>query len=55
MAALGDGQARRIWDAAEAWVRHHPRHQGRTWGFDVVVVVPGRLPRHLPNALQPLY
>ena len=55
MASLGDTQARRIWDAAEQWVGKHPRYRDRERGFDVVVVVPGRLPRHLPNALQPLY
>lgn len=55
MAALGETQTRRIWAAAEHWVARHPRHQGCEMGFDAVLVIGGRMPRHLPNALQPLY
>ena len=55
MAALGETQTRRIWAAAEHWVGRHPRHLGCEMGFDAVLVIGGRVPRHLPNALQPLY
>lgn len=53
-AALGELQARRIYDAAESWLARRPRQHGCDICFDAVLVVAGRLPRHLPNALQPL-
>lgn len=53
--SLGDAQTRRIWDAAEHWVGRRPHLKTCELGFDAVFVIPRRLPRHLPNALQPLY
>jgi putative endonuclease len=50
-AALTDGQARRIADAAEFWLARHPRYQDCDIGLDAILVMPRMLPRHLPNAL----
>lgn len=50
--SVGDGQCRRIGDAAEGWVWRHPRYRGHEIGLDAVFLAPGRLPRHLPDALQ---
>ena len=52
-ASISDCQQRRIIDAAEHWVWSHPRYHHSEIGFDAVLVAPGRLPRHAPNALQP--
>jgi putative endonuclease len=52
-AAIGSRQAGRIARAAAFWVARHPRFAERNQGFDVVLVMPGRLPVHLPDVLQP--
>lgn len=46
-------QARRMARAASQWVWKHPAFHGHEIGLDAVLLVPGRLPRHQPNALQP--
>ena len=46
-------QARRMARAASQWVWKHPAFRGHEIGLDAVLLVPGRLPRHQPNALQP--
>jgi len=51
-AALTHYQARRIVRAAEYWVRRHPRYRDHDRGLDAVLVIPRRLPAHLPDALQ---
>ena len=48
--AVQPHQRRRIARAAEAFLCAHPELQGLDWRFDLVVVVPWRLPRHLPDA-----
>jgi len=50
--AVTDRQARRVALAAERWVWRHPRYRDYEIGLDAVLVVPGRLPRHTPHALQ---
>lgn len=50
-AAVRDLQAARIARAAEHWMARHPRYQQCEMGLDAILVVPGRLPQHLPNAL----
>ena len=47
--------AHRLWDAAEAWLVTRPRYRTLERGFDAIIVIPWHWPRHLPNALQPLY
>jgi putative endonuclease len=42
--AVGSTSRRRIARAAELWLAAHPGAAG----FDLVVVVPGRVPRHIP-------
>lgn len=41
----------RIRRAASLWLQRNPRYQEHTQGYDVVFVVPWRLPRHIPNGL----
>lgn len=53
-AALGDAQARRIADAAEYWMARHPSYREREMGLDAILIVRGRWPEHLPNALSPI-
>lgn len=50
--SLTDGQAARIADAAEQWVWRHPAYRAHEIGLDAVLIMPWRLPRHAPNALQ---
>ncbi|MFM9942093.1 MAG: YraN family protein [Hyphomicrobiaceae bacterium] len=51
-AGLTPHQARRIADAADYWLARSPRYQDREVGLDAILVVPWRLPRHIPNALD---
>jgi putative endonuclease len=51
-AALTDQQAHRIVNAAECWIARLPRYRDHDRGLDAVLVVPWRLPAHLPDALQ---
>jgi len=50
--AVTPRQRRRIIAAAEAWLAAHPRDATCDIRFDVVLVAPGRLPRHLPAAFD---
>jgi putative endonuclease len=42
----------RIVSAAELWLAHHPRDAQRAIRFDVILMVPGKLPRHIINAFD---
>jgi putative endonuclease len=50
--AIGPRQRDRIIAAAQAWLAAHPQDAARPMRFDAVLVVPGRLPRHLPAAFD---
>jgi putative endonuclease len=50
--AVTDRQQRRIIGAAEAWLASHPGDIDCHIRFDAVLVVPGRIPRHIPNAFD---
>lgn len=50
VAAISANQRRRIERAAGLYMA---RMQGRTARFDVVCIVPNRLPRHIPDAWRP--
>ncbi len=50
-AAITARQAARIRAAADYWLAHRPRYHGHEQGFDVILLVPGRWPRHIPNGL----
>jgi putative endonuclease len=51
-AALTQYQARRIARAADFWVSRNPRYRDHDRGLDAILVLPRRLPVHLPDALQ---
>lgn len=41
---------RRIRNAADIWLARHPGAEGLTFRFDIVLIAPWRLPKHLANA-----
>lgn len=43
---------RRIVAAAELWLAHHPDDVQRFIRFDVILVAPGKMPRHIANAFD---
>ncbi len=43
---------RRIARAASLWLAGHPAASALDLRFDVVICVPGRLPRHIPHAFD---
>ncbi len=51
--ALRPAQQRRITRAAEAFLRDRPELAPLRLRFDLVLIAPGRLPRHLPDAWRP--
>jgi putative endonuclease len=52
IAAVSERARRRIIAAAELWLAHRPQDANCDIRFDVVVVAPGKLPRHIPNAFD---
>jgi len=48
--ALTPRQQRRIARAAEVFVQRHAQFVGCTLRFDVIMVVPQQLPKHIPDA-----
>ena len=50
--AVTERGKRRIVAAAELWLAHHPDDAARDIRFDVMLVVPGRMPRHIINAFD---
>jgi putative endonuclease len=50
--AIGKRQQNRIIGAAQLWLAAHPEDAMRDMRFDAVLVVPGRLPRHLLAAFD---
>jgi putative endonuclease len=51
-AALTTRQAGRMARAAKFWVSRHAGYREHDRGLDAMLVVPGRLPIHLPDALH---
>ena len=47
-------QAARIADSAEQWVWRNAAYRDHEIGLDAILVAPGRLPKHIRNALQPV-
>ena len=45
-------QQRRVVAAAEAWLAAHPDDVHSDMRFDVVLVAPGKMPRHIPAAFE---
>lgn len=52
-AAIAPWQAQRMATAAERWVARHPAYREHEIGLDAVLIVRGKLPRHVVDALQP--
>ncbi len=50
--AIGKRQQNRIIGAAQMWLAAHPEDAMRDMRFDAILVVPRRLPRHLPAAFD---
>ena len=53
MEAIGPRQRRRIQRAAEAYLQQHAGLARFDVRFDVVLIVPRRWPRHVPDAWRP--
>jgi len=50
--AVTERTRRRIIGAAELWLAHRPDDAARAIRFDVMLVAPGRMPRHIVNAFD---
>ena len=50
--AVTPRQQRRIIDAAQAWLAAHPEHAEFDLRFDVILIAPRHLPRHLLAAFD---
>ncbi|MCB1527306.1 MAG: YraN family protein [Hyphomicrobiaceae bacterium] len=50
-ASVSSRQRQRIHRAADLWLAHHASYQTCQMGFDLIFVLPWRLPKHLPDAL----
>jgi putative endonuclease len=50
--AVTERGRRRIIAAAEFWLAHHPDDAEREIRFDVILVAPGRIPQHIPDAFD---
>ncbi|HRK19567.1 MAG TPA: YraN family protein [Hyphomicrobiaceae bacterium] len=50
-AAITPRTASRVRRAADLWLQRNARFREHEQGFDVVFVVPYRIPRHIPNGL----
>jgi putative endonuclease len=48
--AVTERTKRRVIGAAELWLARHPQHANGGIRFDVIVVTPGKMPRHIVNA-----
>jgi putative endonuclease len=50
--AVTERAKRRIIAAAELWLAHRPDEAQRDIRFDVMLVTPGRIPKHIANAFD---
>ena len=50
--AVTERSKRRIVAAAELWLAHHPNDAQCFIRFDVILVAPGKMPRHIVNAFD---
>jgi putative endonuclease len=48
--AVTEKTKRRVIAAAELWLARHPQYANSAIRFDVIVVTPGKMPRHIVNA-----
>ena len=52
LAAVTERAKRRIVGAAEFWLARHAEDTNSEIRFDVIVVAPGKMPRHITNAFD---
>ena len=52
-AAIGPRQQRRIERATGAFLQRYPKYSGLNLRFDVIVIIPLRLPHHIIDAWRP--
>jgi putative endonuclease len=50
-AAILDAQATRIRNAADYWLTNRPRYHAHEQGYDLMLLIPRRWPRHIENGL----
>jgi putative endonuclease len=50
--AVTERTKRRVMAAAELWLARNPQQSNRDMRFDVIVVTPGKMPRHIVNAFN---
>jgi putative endonuclease len=50
--AVTERGKRRIVAAAELWLARNPADAQREIRFDVMLVIPGKIPQHIPNAFD---
>jgi putative endonuclease len=50
--AVTERSKQRIVAAAELWLAHNPGDAAGDIRFDVMVVTPGKIPQHIPNAFD---
>lgn len=50
--AVTPGARRRIVEAAHLWLARNPAYADATLRFDVLLIAPGRWPKHVPNAFS---
>jgi len=50
-ASISARQAARIHAAADTWLARRPRYHQYEQGYDLILLVPGHWPRHIPNGL----
>lgn len=50
--AVSERSKRRIVDAAHFWLTQHPGDMNAEIRFDVILVAPGKIPRHIANAFD---
>jgi putative endonuclease len=48
--AVTERTKRRVMSAADLWLARHPQHANAGVRLDVIVVTPGKMPRHIVNA-----
>jgi putative endonuclease len=52
MEAVTERSRQRIVSAAELWLANHPDDGIGDVRFDIIIVTPGKLPQHIPNAFD---
>jgi putative endonuclease len=51
--SVGPASEKRIVEAADLWLAKHPAAAGYDLRYDMVLLMPWRLPRHVPDAFRP--